>query len=73
MTEEGDPVIEIYRVIGEDEVEKMVDTREDEYGNMKFYYAVCTEIAEARPRNGPTVRPGDCDYDEQRTFPPSEG
>lgn len=73
MTEEGDPVIEIYRVIGEDELEMMVDTREDEHGNLKFYYAVCTELVEARARTGPIVRPGDCDYDEQRTFPPSEG
>lgn len=47
--------------------------REDEHGNMKFYYAVCTEFVEARARTGPIVRPGDCDYDEQRTFPPSEG
>jgi hypothetical protein len=73
MTEEGDPIIEVYRVIGKGELEKMVDTREDEHGNMKFYYAECAELAEARPQTGPTVRPGDCDYDEQRTFPPTEG
>lgn len=73
MTDEGDPIVETYRVVGERELELMVDTRQDQHGSTTFYYAVCTELADAEPGTGPTVRPGDGDDDEQRTFPPSAG
>lgn len=67
MTDEGDPIIETYRVIATGEVEMMVDTRQDDFGSKGFYYAVCTDLYENRPRGGPTVRVADCVFDEDRT------
>lgn len=70
MTDEGDPIMVTYRVIGEQRLEKLVDARADEHGRMDFGYAVCNELVEDRPRRGSVALPEDCEWDETRTVPP---
>lgn len=46
LTEEGAPVTEILRVVGEGEVEVLMDSRQDEFSNMDFGHMVCAELQE---------------------------
>lgn len=45
MTDEGDAVTNLYRILGEGGVEVMYDAREDVFGATAFGYLRCTELA----------------------------
>lgn len=61
-TEEGDPVTEIFRVIGDREVEVMLDAPFDRNGNLAFGHLICNAISEGSL----TLAPRDCDATDER-------
>lgn len=64
-TEEGDPVTDILRVVGEGEVEVLMDHRQDEFGSMDFGHMVCTELHEQEVALGPAA----CEPTDERRVP----
>lgn len=66
LTEEGDPVTDILRVIGEGEIEVLMDRRQDEFNSMDFGHMVCTELHEQEL----TLAATDCEPTDNRRIPP---
>lgn len=69
LTSEGDPATDILRVIGEGEVEVLMDRRQDEFGSMDFGHMVCTELREREVMLAAT----ECDPTDDRRIPPISG
>lgn len=66
LSEEGDPGTDIYRVLGQGELEMLLDRRQDQYGNLDFGHLVCTDLAEGEL----TVSPMSCKVSNSRRVPP---
>lgn len=69
LTEEGDPVTDILRVIDEGEVEVLMDRRLDEFSSMDFGHMVCTELHEQEI----TLAATECEPTDDRRIPPVSG
>lgn len=66
LTEEGDPVTDIFRVVDEGEVEALMDRRQDEFSMMDFGHLTCTELHE---QEIPLAAAG-CEATDDRRSPP---
>lgn len=66
LTEEGDPVTNILRVVGEGEVEVLMDGRQDEFSSIDFGHMICTELQEQEI----TLAATECEATDDRRIPP---